>query len=73
MRNFKDMSSDELYSMWNSYLQTDFGCGYDVLRHNVHPLKIRFRLTPMELHKIIEILFERLLEKEGYEPKKDEE
>jgi hypothetical protein len=60
------METDELYAIWNAYLQTDFG-GYDPLRQNFHPTKIAIRLTPVEIHKLVEVIFERLLTDEGHE------
>ncbi len=67
MRNWNQLSSDELFAIWNAYLQSDFG-GYDPLRQNLHPfMGIKMKLTPMDIHKMVDELFERVRVKEGYE------
>lgn len=66
MRNFKQMSTDEMYALWHGYMQTDWG-NYDPLRQCMQHSKIPIRLTPLEIVKLADEIFERLLKKEGHE------
>lgn len=63
------MTTDEMYSLWQGYMQTDWG-NYDPLRQCMQHSKIHIRLTPVEIIKLTEEIFERLLVKEGYELKR---
>jgi hypothetical protein len=67
MRDWKNMKSDEIYSIWSGYIRTDFFHN-DPLRMNYYERDRTIRLTPMEIHKLIEELMDRLeiKEKETY-------
>jgi len=72
MRDFKKMETDEMYALWLGYLKTDWS-SYDPLNLRSHiPHKIPIRLTPIEITKLVEEIFERLLRKEGYEVQENE-
>jgi hypothetical protein len=63
MRNWKEMKSDEIYSIWSAYVRTE--CyNSDPLRRDYYEKDKIMRLTPMELHKLIEELLDRLEIKE---------
>lgn len=67
MRDFKKMETDEIYALWLGYLKTDYS-SYDPLSFRSHiPHKIPIRLTPVEITKLVEEIFERLLKKEGHQ------
>lgn len=64
MRNFKKMETDELYALWNAYERTDFGSHNPLNTSMIHS-KIPMRLTPVEIIKLVDEIFIRLLRKEG--------
>lgn len=66
MRDFEKMETDELYALWDGYKRTDWG-GYDPMNHCVVHCAIKIRLTPLEMIKMMDELFIRLLKKEGHE------
>ena len=68
MRNFEAMDTDALYALWDGYKRTDWG-GYDPLHQCVIYSKAPIRLTPLEIIKLLDEVFLRLLKKEGYEVK----
>lgn len=68
MRDFEKMSTDEMYALWQGYLQTDWN-GYDPLHQRMQYPKIAIRMTPLEIIKMADEIFVRLLKKEGYEPR----
>lgn len=70
MRNFKAMDTDALYALWDGYKRTDWG-GHDPLNFCVVHSKCPIRLTPLEIIKLLDEVFERLLRKEGYEVKEE--
>lgn len=72
MRDFKNMDTDAIYALWDGYKRTDFG-SYSPLNVCIIHSKIAIRLTPKEIIQLCDEIFIRLLEKEGYEPKKDYE
>ena len=64
MRYWNKMSVEEMYALWNCYLMTDWNVD-DPLGFKNYKMKIPVRLTPTEIHKLVEDLFDRLIEKEG--------
>lgn len=58
MRNWKEMKNDEIYSIWSGYVRTE-AYNHDPLRMNYTKDK-PMRLTPMEIHNLIEELLDRL-------------
>ena len=63
VRAWKEMKSDEIWSIWSNYVRTDFttdSCGLNYYEKD-KPIK----LTPMEIHRLVEELLDRLEIKEG--------
>jgi hypothetical protein len=58
MRDWKKFSNDEIFAVWKEYLITEFGCN-DPLRMCTIKSK-PMRLTPMEIHRLVEELMDRL-------------
>jgi hypothetical protein len=59
MREWPKFSNDELWSIWKSYLRTEFPSGDDPL--NICRIKDKsIRLTPMEIIRLVEELMNRL-------------
>ena len=63
MRNWKDMKGDEIYSIWSNYVRSEFMT--DPIRMNYYEKDKPIRLTPMEIHRLVEDLLDRLEIKEG--------
>ena len=58
MRDWKKFENDEIMTVWKGYIAQDFG-GHDPLRQRLHyPRGIR--LSPMEIHALVEELMDRL-------------
>lgn len=62
-REWGKFEIDELMAVWNGYLQTEFKT-YDTLRMSIAPSVKNMRLTPMEIIRLVDNLFERLEKKE---------
>lgn len=56
MRNWKDMKSDEIYSIWKGYCMSC--CNGNSLNQYDHPRPMR--LTGVEIHYLVEELLKRL-------------
>ena len=63
MRNWKEMKSDEIYSIWSAYVRSE-SFNSDPLRVNYYEKDKIMRLTGMEIHKLVEELLDRLEIKE---------
>ncbi len=63
MRNWKDMQSDEIYSIWSAYVRNE-SYNHDPLRLNYYEKDKVMRLTSMEIHRLVENLLDRLEIKE---------
>jgi hypothetical protein len=63
MRKWSEMTTDEIYSIWVAYLKTDFASG-DPLNIDILRMKIPIRITAVEMVKMVEVLFDRLIDKE---------
>lgn len=59
MRNWKEMKNDEIYAVWSGYVRTE-SYNHDPLRTNYYAKEKPMRLTPMEIHHLIEELLDRL-------------
>lgn len=59
MRDWKKFENDEIITIWTGYLQTEFQA-YDILRQSVAPSHKNFRLTPMEIVRLVDELMDRL-------------
>ncbi len=64
MRNWKEMKSDEISSIWSAYVRTE-SYNHDPLRMNYYEKDKIMRLTPMEIHHLVEELLDRLEIKES--------
>lgn len=62
MRNWKEMKSDEIFAIWSAYVKTE--CSYESIHFNNSTEKT-MRLTPHEIHKLVEELMNRLEIKEN--------
>lgn len=63
-RNWKEMQSDEIFSVWKEYLRTD-GLGYYDILCQDRIVSKPIRLTPIEIIKLVEELIDRLEIKEN--------
>lgn len=59
MRNWKEMQNDEIYAIWSGYVLTSCN-GWDPLRLNYYERAKTIRLTPIEIHHLVEELLDRL-------------
>jgi hypothetical protein len=59
VRSWNKLENDEIAAIWRGYLQTEFR-GYDVLRQSIAPGIDNFRLTPMEIIRLVDELMRRL-------------
>lgn len=62
-REWEKFELDELMAVWRGYVQTEFR-NYDVLRTSIAPSVKNMRLTPLEIIRLVDNLFERLEMKE---------
>jgi hypothetical protein len=58
-RSWDKFENDEIAAIWRGYLQSEFR-GYDVLRQSIAPGIDNFRLTPMEIIRLVQELMRRL-------------
>lgn len=58
-RNWQEMELDEIAAIWQQYLYSDFG-GYDVLRQSCIQRKRDIKLSPMDIHRLVDDLLDRL-------------
>lgn len=62
-RKWDKFETDELFAIWRGYQQTEFQ-EYDVLRQSIAESVTNFRLTPMEIIRLVDELFVRLQKRE---------
>ncbi|HET7336295.1 MAG TPA: hypothetical protein VFJ23_00210 [Candidatus Nitrosotalea sp.] len=58
------MKSDEIFSIWSAYVRTE-AYNHDPLCINYYEKDKSMRLTPMEIHRLVEELLDRLEIKEN--------
>ena len=58
-RDWEKFEDDEIAAIWRGYLQSEFK-GYDPLRISIVEGVDNFRLTPMEIIRLVEELMKRL-------------
>jgi hypothetical protein len=63
VRTWKEMKNDEIWSIWSNYVRTEVMI--DPCRLNYYEKDKPIKLTPMEIHRLVEELLDRLEIKEG--------